>query len=54
MKIINQQSLFRVVAASIMALLLAGIVGCNGLLNQNPLNLGSDTGKQPSGAVFCF
>ncbi|MGB3640288.1 MAG: DUF3352 domain-containing protein [Rivularia sp. (in: cyanobacteria)] len=35
-----------------MVLLLTGIAGCNGLFNKNPLNLASDTQKQPSAAVF--
>ncbi|MGB3758405.1 MAG: DUF3352 domain-containing protein, partial [Rivularia sp. (in: cyanobacteria)] len=48
----TKQSLFRFVAVSIMMLLLTGIAGCNGLFNKNPLNLVSDTQKQPSAAVF--
>ncbi|WP_414618727.1 DUF3352 domain-containing protein [Calothrix sp. CCY 0018] len=48
----NKKLLFRFVAASAIALLLTGIAGCNGLFNQNPLNLASNTQKQPSAAVF--
>ena len=51
-RVINQQSLFNLVAASVIVLLLTGITGCNGLFNQNPLNLGSQTVKQPSAAIF--
>lgn len=51
-RVASKQSLFRFVAASIMMLLLTGIAGCNGLFNKNPLNLVSDTQKQPSAAVF--
>lgn len=50
--VLNQQSLFRFAAASMMMLLLTGVAGCNGFLHQNPLNMGSDTLKQPNGAVF--
>ncbi|MGD1909583.1 MAG: DUF3352 domain-containing protein [Rivularia sp. (in: cyanobacteria)] len=51
-RVISQKSLFRFLAASIILLLLTSIVGCNGLFNQNPLNLESETAKQPGAAVF--
>ncbi len=51
-RVTTKQSLFRFITASTIALLLTGIAGCNGLFNQNPLNLASNTQKQPSAAVF--
>jgi len=51
-RFISQKSLFRFVAASVIVLLLTAIAGCNGLFNQNSLNLVSETVKQPGGAAF--
>ncbi|MEM9924747.1 MAG: DUF3352 domain-containing protein [Cyanobacteria bacterium P01_D01_bin.50] len=51
-RVISQKSLFRFVAASVIVLLLTSIVGCNGLVNQNPLKRASETAKQTGAAVF--
>ncbi|MCJ8283738.1 MAG: DUF3352 domain-containing protein [Rivularia sp. ALOHA_DT_140] len=50
-RIISKESLFRLIAASCILLLLTGVAGCN-RLNQNTLNTVSDSQKRPNPAVF--
>ncbi|MEO0685863.1 MAG: DUF3352 domain-containing protein [Cyanobacteria bacterium J06649_11] len=50
-RIISKESLFRLIAASCILLLLTAVAGCN-RLNQNTLNTVSDSQKQPNPAVF--
>ncbi|MEO1560836.1 MAG: DUF3352 domain-containing protein, partial [Cyanobacteria bacterium J06632_19] len=48
----RQQSLFRLVAVTITMLLLTGIAGCNGLINQNTQNTVGSSQNLPNAAVF--